>query len=233
MSRSTRKTILIRSVIILALLCAVIAFFVLGVHDELTLHALKARQHALDEYGRVHPITLAVGFFSTYVAVTALSIPAAEILTAAAGALFGLLEGALLASFASSIGSTLAFFASRYLFRDAVQLRLGGRLRAVNAGMRREGAAYLFTLRLIPAIPFFVVNLVMGLTDLPARTFYWVSQIGMLPATLVYVNAGTQLATVHSLSDILSLRLLGSFLLLGLAPLLARWILARVNTSDT
>ncbi len=233
MSRWTRKTILIRSLIILALLGAVTAFFVLGVHDELTLQALKARQHVLDEYGRVHPITLAAGFFFTYVVVTALSIPAAEILTAAAGALFGLLEGALLASFASSIGSTLAFFASRYLFRDAVQFRLGGRLRAVNAGMRREGAAYLFTLRLIPAIPFFVVNLVMGLTELPARTFYWVSQIGMLPATLVYVNAGTQLATVHSLSDILSLRLLGSFLLLGLAPLLARWILARVNTPDT
>jgi uncharacterized membrane protein YdjX (TVP38/TMEM64 family) len=229
MARWTNKTILIRSLIVVGLLGAVAVFFAFGFQHEFNLQALKVHQHALDGYRQAHPMMLAVIFFGTYVAFTALSLPAAEFLTAAAGALFGLLEGTLLASFASSIGSTVAFLASRYVFRDAVQRRFGRRLRAVNEGMQREGAAYLFTLRLIPVIPFFVVNLVMGLTELSARTFYWVSQIGMLPATLVYVNAGTQLAAVHCLSDIVSSRLLGSFLLLGLVTLLARWILARLK----
>ena len=229
MPRSTSKAILIRSAIIVGLLGAVGAFFFLGIQNEFTLQALKMRQHLLDAYGQAHPIRLAAGFFLTNVVITALSIPATELLTAAAGALFGLIEGALLASFASSVGSTLAFFISRYVFRDAVRRRLGKRLSMVSAGIGREGAAYLFTLRLIPAIPFFAVNLLMGMTELPARTFYWVSQIGMLPATLIYVNAGTQLATLHTLSDILSVRLLGSFLLLGLTPLLAQWIFAAVK----
>jgi len=230
MVRSTYKTILVRSLIVVGLLGAVAAFFAFGLPHEFTLQALKARQHALDGYRQAHPIMLAVTFFATYVAVTALSLPAAELMTAAAGAVFGLLEGTLLASFASSIGSTLAFLASRYVLRDVVHRHLDRRLHAVNEGMRREGAAYLLGLRLIPVIPFFVVNLLMGLTKLPLRTFYWVSQIGMLPATLLYVNAGTQLAALHSLSDILSPRLLGSFLLLGLGTLMVRWILARRRT---
>lgn len=224
------KTILIRSLIVLGLLGAIVAFFAFGLEHQLSLDALKARQHDLDGYAQGHPITLAAGFFLVYVTFAALSLPAATLLTAGAGALFGLWEGTLLVSFASSIGATLAFLASRYVFRDAVQRRFGKRLRAVNEGMQREGGVYLFTLRLVPAIPFFAVNLVMGLTQLPARTFYWVSQIGMLPATVVFVNAGTQLASLHSLSGILSPRLLGSFLLLGLVPLLARWILARVKS---
>lgn len=223
------KTIVIRSLIVLGVLGAIIAFFALGLEHQLSLDALKARQHVLDAYAHAHPVSLAAEFFLLYVAFAALSLPAATLMTAAAGALFGLWEGTLLVSFASSIGATLAFLASRYVFRDAVQRRFGKRLRAINEGMRREGGVYLFTLRLVPAIPFFAVNLLMGLTQLPARTFYWVSQIGMLAATVVYVNAGTQLASLRSLSGILSPRLVGSFLLLGLLPLFARWILARIK----
>ena len=227
-----RRATVLRSVILVGVLGAAIGVFALGVNHGLSLRALKSHRQELMTFDRASPVKFAAEFFVAYVVLTALSIPAAEILTAAAGALFGLSEGVLLASFASSIGSTLAFCASRYVVRDAVRNRLGRSLRAVNAGVSGGGAAYLFTLRLIPAIPFFVVNLLMGLTEIPVRTFYWVSQIGMLPATLVYVNAGTQLATLHSLSDILSLRLLGSFLLLGFLPLLVRWIRARTQVKS-
>lgn len=219
----------IRWLVVIALLGAVVAFFALGLQHQLSLEALKARQHDLDAFRQVHPVGLAAGFFVVYVAVTALSLPAATLLTLAAGAVFGLLEGTLLVSFASSVGATLAMLASRFVLRDTVQERFGKRLTTINEGMRREGAFYLFTLRLVPVIPFFVVNLVMGLTTLPARTFYWVSQFGMLAATVVFVNAGTQLAGLRSLSGILSPRIIGSFVLLGVFPLLARWIVARVK----
>ena len=222
------STTIIRWLIVIGLLGAVVAFFALGWQHQFTLDALKARQQGLDVYRQAHPWLLGVGFFLVYVAFTALSLPAATLLTLAGGALFGLLEGTLLVSFASSLGATLAFLASRFVFRDTVQQRFGKRLRAVNEGMQREGALYLFTLRLVPVIPFFVVNLLLGLSSLPVRTFYWVSQVGMLGATVVFVNAGTQLASLHSLSGILSPRIIGSFVLLGVFPLLARWIVARV-----
>ncbi|HZX70389.1 MAG TPA: FAD-dependent oxidoreductase, partial [Rhodanobacter sp.] len=213
----------IRWLIVIALVGAVVAFFVLGLQHQLSLEALKARQHELDAFRQAHPAWLAAGFFLVYVAVTALSLPAATLLTLAAGAVFGLIEGTLLVSFASSIGATLAFLASRFVLRDTVQRRFGKRLSTINEGVQREGGFYLFTLRLVPVFPFFVVNLVMGLTTLPLRTFYWVSQLGMLAATVVFVNAGTQLASLDSLSGILSLRIIGSFVLLGALPLLARW----------
>jgi pyruvate/2-oxoglutarate dehydrogenase complex dihydrolipoamide dehydrogenase (E3) component/uncharacterized membrane protein YdjX (TVP38/TMEM64 family) len=224
-----RKLTLIRWLVVIALLGGIVAFFALGLQHQLSLDALKVRQHDLAAFRLTHPIWLAAGFFLVYVAVTALSLPAATLLTLAAGAVFGLLEGTLLVSFASSIGATLAFLASRFVLRDTVQQRFGKRLSTINEGMRLEGAFYLFTLRLVPVIPFFVVNLVLGLTTLRARTFYWVSQLGMLAATVVFVNAGTQLASLHSLSGILSPRILGSFVLLGLFPLLARWILTWVK----
>lgn len=223
------STATIRWLIVIGLLGAVVAFFTLGWHHQFSLDALKARQQGLDVYRQAHPWVLRAGFFLVYVAVTALSLPVATLLTLAAGALFGLLEGTLLVSFASSIGATLAFLASRFVFRDTVQQRFGKRLRAVNEGVQREGGLCLFTLRLVPVIPFFVVNLLMGLTTLPVRTFYWVSQLGMLAATVVFVNAGTQLASVSSLSGILSPRIIGSFVLLGIFPLLARWIVARAK----
>lgn len=224
-----KTTALIRWLIVVVLLGAVVAFFAFGLRHQLSLEVLKARQHDLEAYRQANPFLLAGGFFVAYVAVAALSLPAATLLTLAAGAVFGLLEGTVLVSFASSIGATLALLASRFVLRDAVQQRFGKRLTAINEGMQREGAFYLFTLRLVPAIPFFVVNLVMGLSKLPVRTFYWVSQVGMLAATVVFVNAGTQLASLQSLSGILSPRIIGSFVLLGVFPLLARWIVARVK----
>ncbi|MFA6230018.1 MAG: FAD-dependent oxidoreductase [Rhodanobacter sp.] len=224
-----KKLTLVRWLVVIALLAAVVTFFALGLQHQFSLDALKARQHDLDAYRLAHPITLAGGFFLIYVAFAALSLPAATLLTLAAGALFGLLEGIVLVSFASSLGASLAFLASRFVLRDTVQQRFGKRLLTINQGIQREGAFYLFTLRLVPLFPFFVINLVMGLTTLPLRTFYWVSQLGMLAATVVYVNAGTQLASLHSLSGIVSPKLLGSFIPLGLFPLLARWMVERIK----
>ena len=172
---------------------------------------------------------MAGAYFLIYVAVTALSLPGAAVMTLAGGALFGLGIGTLLVSFASSIGATLAFLVSRFLLRDWVQARYGERLGAINPGMEKDGAFYLFTLRLVPVFPFFIINLLMGLTPIRTRTFYWVSQVGMLAGTLVYVNAGTQLARLDSLSGILSPGLLASFALLGVFPLLAKRLVAWVQ----
>jgi pyruvate/2-oxoglutarate dehydrogenase complex dihydrolipoamide dehydrogenase (E3) component/uncharacterized membrane protein YdjX (TVP38/TMEM64 family) len=219
----------VRWLVVLALLGGAVAFFSFGLQHEFTLDALKARRAALEGYRQARPLLLAGGFFLAYVAVTALSLPAATLLTLAAGAVFGLVEGTVLVSFASSIGATLAFLASRFVLRDTVQERFGKRLSTINEGIQREGAFYLFTLRLVPVIPFFVVNLVMGLTRLPARTFYWVSQLGMLAATVVYVNAGTQLAQLKSASGIFSPVLIGSFVLLGIFPWIAKGIVAWVK----
>ena len=215
---------------VLAVFAALIAaFFGFGLHHSLTLDHLRASKAAIDAYRDAHPVAASAAFFGTYVAVTALSLPGAAILTLAGGAIFGLLWGVALVSFASSIGATLAFLTSRFLLHDAIQARFGDRLRAINAGVRRDGAFYLFSLRLIPAFPFFIVNLVMGLTPIPVRTFYWVSQAGMLPFTAVFVNAGTQLARIDELKDIVSPTLLGSLVLIGLFPLVARKIMERFN----
>jgi uncharacterized membrane protein YdjX (TVP38/TMEM64 family) len=204
------------------LIALVAAYFVFDLGQYLQLEYVKSQQAAIAAFERTHPLEAAATFFAIYVAVTALSVPGAAILTIAGGAVFGLVRGTLIVSFASSLGATLAFLASRFLFRDAIQARFGERLRAVDAGVAKDGAFYLFTLRLVPVVPFFVVNLVMGLTPLRTWTFYWVSQVGMLAGTVVYVNAGTQLAKVDSLAGILSPELIGSFVLLGLFPLAAR-----------
>ncbi|NUR23238.1 bifunctional TVP38/TMEM64 family protein/FAD-dependent oxidoreductase [Frateuria sp.] len=219
----------IRWLIVAGVLAAVAAFFALGLQHEVSLEALKARQHALAGYRQSHPLALAALFGLVYVAATALSLPVATVMTLAAGAIFGLLEGTVLVSFAASIGATLAFLASRFVFGGAVQRHFGQRLRGINEGIEREGAFYLFTVRLVPVLPFFLVNLLTGLTRLPVRRFYAATQLGMLPATVVYVNAGTQLASLHSLSGILSARLLGSFALLGVFPLLAHWVVGRIR----
>ncbi len=205
------------------------AFFALGLQHYLTLDALKARQHLLDAYRAAHPLLLAGGFLAVYVIVTALSLPGALPLTLVAGAIFGLFQGTVLVSFASTIGATLAFLSSRLMFRASVERRFGGRLKTINTGIDQERGFYLFALRLVPAFPFVAINLLMGLSSLSVLTFYWVSQLGMLAGTLVYVNAGTQLAQLQSLSGVLSPTLFGSFVLLGLFPLIARWIMARVK----
>ncbi len=211
-----------RILLLLLIVPAIAAFFVFDLGAYLTLANLKARQAGLSAFVEANPVAAAAAFFLLYVAVTALSLPGAAILTLAAGAIFGLWEGTLIASFASTIGASLAFLSSRYLLRDWVKARFGDRIAAIDRGIARDGAFYLLTLRLIPAFPFFLINLAMGLTAMRLLTFALVSQAGMLLGTLVFVNAGTQLAAIESTRDILSPALLGSFVLLGLFPLLAK-----------
>ncbi|MCP4040349.1 MAG: FAD-dependent oxidoreductase [Gammaproteobacteria bacterium] len=204
------------------LVALVAAFFVFDLGRYFSLEFFKAQQESLDAYFQANPWRSALFYFLIYVAVTGLSLPGAVPLTLVGGAVFGLGLGTLIISFASTMGATLAFLVSRYLLRDLVQERFGGSLRAVNEGMRKDGAFYLFTLRLVPAFPFFVINLVMGLTPIRMVTFFWVSQVGMLAGTIVYTNAGTQLAQLESLAGILSPGLIASFVLLGIFPLIAK-----------
>ncbi|WP_434735417.1 FAD-dependent oxidoreductase [Candidatus Accumulibacter necessarius] len=210
--------------LVLALASVVGLYVALDLGQYLNLQTLKAQQQAIEAFRTDNPGLSVALYFSAYVVMAALSLPGAALLTLAGGAVFGLLWGVVIVSFASSIGATLAFLISRFLLRDWVQQRFGQRLQAIDEGVKREGAFYLFTLRLVPVFPFFLVNLLSGLTGMKARTFYWVSQLGMLAGTVVYVNAGTQLAKIDSLSGILSPGLLGSFALLGVFPLLARKI---------
>ncbi|GAA0680937.1 bifunctional TVP38/TMEM64 family protein/FAD-dependent oxidoreductase [Marinobacterium maritimum] len=219
-----------KKLLILAVIAAVaIAFFILDLHHWLTLDGLKSGLEQFEYWRSQAPLLTAGGFFLLYIIVTALSLPGAAVMTLAGGALFGLGQGLLLVSFASTIGATLAFLVSRYLLQNWVQSRFGNRLDAINRGIERDGAFYLFTLRLVPAFPFFLINLLMGLTPIRAWTFYWVSQVGMLAGTLVYVNAGTQIAQLESLSGILSPDLLISFALLGLFPLLAKKLIGWIQ----
>lgn len=207
-------------IITFALLVALFFFF--DWDDYFSLANLQSRQTNIHSYYANHPALTLLTYGIIYIAITGLSLPGATILTLAGGALFGLLWGTVIVSFASSVGATLAFLAARFLFRDGVERRFADSLKKVNDGIAQDGAYYLFSLRLVPLFPFFVINLVMGLTHMKTGTFYWVSQVGMFAGTLVYVNAGTQLATIKSLSDITSPVLIGSFILLGIFPLIAK-----------
>lgn len=219
-----------RKLALMGLILALLgSFFIFDVGQYLNLEALKAQQAALNAQVSDQPWLAAGVFFVAYVAVTALSLPGAALMTLLAGALFGLLEGFVLVSFASTAGATLAMLSSRFLLRDWVQARFGQRLAKIDAGIEREGPFYLFALRLVPAFPFFLINLAMGLTRLPVRTYWWVSQLGMLPGTLVFVNAGRELGQLDSLSGILSPGLLGAFVLLGVFPLIARKLLGLIQ----
>jgi pyruvate/2-oxoglutarate dehydrogenase complex dihydrolipoamide dehydrogenase (E3) component/uncharacterized membrane protein YdjX (TVP38/TMEM64 family) len=215
--------------LLLVVLVGIVTFFAFDLDRYFSLAFLKERQASFAALREQQPLQLALGYFLVYVAVTALSLPGATIVTLAGGAIFGLGWGLLIVSFASSIGATLAFLTARFLLRDSVQARFGQRLADMDKGIQRDGAFYLFTLRLIPVVPFFVINLLMGLTKMKAWTFYWVSQLGMLAGTAVYVNAGTQLGQLESLQGILSPGLLGSFVLLGLFPLIARKVVEAVQ----
>lgn len=218
-----------KKIILLLIVAAVVAVFAFDLHSLLTLDSLKSSLGKFREFQAESPFMVAGVFFAAYVLVTAFSIPGAAVMTLAAGALFGLLQGLILVSFASTIGATLAFVGARYLLRDSVQAKFGNRLKAINEGVEKEGAFYLFTLRLVPVFPFFLINLLMGLTSMKAFTFFWVSQLGMFAGTVVYVNAGTELAKIDSLSGILSPGLILSFVLLGIFPLIAKKVTDKIK----
>ncbi|MDO8300453.1 FAD-dependent oxidoreductase [Lacisediminimonas sp.] len=220
----TRKT-----VVFLLLLAAIAAYVFFDLGQYLNLAYLKSSQQAFRHYYETQPAQAIALYTLIYIAATALSLPGASVLTLAGGALFGVVTGTLIVSFAASIGATLAFLTSRHLLRSWVRERFRGKLEAIDAGIVRDGAFYLFSLRLVPLFPFFVINLLMGLTAIRTWTFYWVSQVGMLAGTVAYVNAGTQLAQIDSARGILSPGVIGSFVLLGLFPLLARKLLQAIQ----
>jgi len=219
-----------KKILILVLFAiAITSFFYFDLGSQLTLANLKEQQAAFDAQYQAAPFLVIGIFFLVYVAATAASLPGALILTLAAGALFGVIAGTIIVSFASTIGATIAFLSSRYLFRDTIKARFGDRLKAIDEGVEKDGPFYLLTLRLVPIFPFFLINLLMGLTAIKARTFYIVSQIGMLLGTLVYVNAGTQLANIDEVSDIGSPGLLLSFAALGITPWIGKWIVGLIK----
>ncbi|MCE2729086.1 MAG: TVP38/TMEM64 family protein [Sphingomonadaceae bacterium] len=220
-----------KAVLALVLIGAIAAYFAFDLGQYLSLENFKASQAEIVAAKDANPALYIAGFFLLYVAVTGLSIPGAAIMSLVAGALFGVVLGTIIVSFASTMGATLAFLSSRYLLRDWVQGKFGERLRAVDDGLEKDGAFYLFTLRLIPVFPFFVINLLMGLTRIKTGTFFWVSQIGMLPATIVFVNAGTQISRIESTAGLLSPTLIASFVALAFFPWAARGIVAIVKRS--
>lgn len=222
MSRKNLK----RVTVVVVIIGIAAAFRIFNLQEYLTLSYIKESREKFEALYATHSAVVVSAYMAIYILVTSLSLPGAAIMTLAGGALFGLLIGTIAVSFASTLGATLACLVSRFVLRDWVQGKFGERLKTINEGIEREGAFYLFTLRLIPVFPFWLINLVMGLTKMPLRTFYWVSQVGMLPGTLVYVNAGKELAKIDSLSGILSPGLIISFVILGLFPIATKKLLA-------
>ncbi|MEP6971150.1 MAG: FAD-dependent oxidoreductase [Betaproteobacteria bacterium] len=212
-------------VILLVVAVGAVAFFAFDLGRFFSLDFVKQSQGQIAASYADQPIKISLAYFVIYIAITALSLPGAAIMTLAGGAVFGLVWGTILVSFASTVGATLAMLVARYILRDSIEARFGRRLAEVNKGITREGSFYLFTLRLIPAIPFFALNLLMGLTRMKTLTFFWVSQLGMLAGTVAYVFAGTEIAKIDSLGAILSPGLVGAFVVLGLFPLLAKKII--------
>jgi len=215
--------------LIAILLILIGAFFFFDLHQYFSLEYLQAKRGSFIELYKQHPILIAGAFFLVYVTFTALSLPAAAILTLGAGAVFGFWTGLLLVSFASTIGATLAFLIARYILRDSMEKRFEKQLININKGVAKDGWLYCFSARLIPAFPFFIVNCVMALTQIKTWTYYWSSQLGMLAGTAVFVNAGTQIATITSLGDVASPKIIGSFLLLAIFPFIAKFIMAKVR----
>jgi uncharacterized membrane protein YdjX (TVP38/TMEM64 family) len=220
-----------KAILALVLIGAIVAYFVFDLGQILSLETFKASQADIIAAKDASPFVYIAGFFLIYVAVTGLSIPGAAIMSLVAGALFGVVVGTIIVSFASTFGATLAFLSARLVLRDWVQGKFGERLRPINDGLEKDGAFYLFTLRLIPVFPFFVINLLMGLTRIKTRTFFWVSQLGMLPATIVFVNAGTQISRIDSTAGLLSPALIASFVALAFFPWAAKGIVALVKRS--
>lgn len=225
MKKSYLKIVLLAVVFVLIGL-----FYVFDLSNYLSFEYIKSQQQSFSEVYAQNPLLTVVGFCLIYILTTALSIPGATLLTLLAGALFGLGVGFLIVSFSSTIGATLSFLAARFILRDSVQDKFGDKLKVMNDGVKKEGAFYLFSLRLIPIFPFFIINLLMGLTPMKTLTYFIVSQIGMLPGTIVYVNAGTQLGQLESAKGILSPEVLGSFVLLGLLPIVLKKSLAFIKS---
>ena len=220
----------IKNLLLIAVFTIVVAlFFVFDLQKYLTLEYLKSSKAFFISSYEKSPILVLGSYFLFYIVITAFSLPGAVWMTLGGGAFFGLFAGTAIVSFASSIGATIAMLISRFLLRDWVQSRFEKQMQIINAGINKDGGFYLFTLRLVPAVPFFVINLGIGLTPLRAGTFYWVSQLGMLPGTLVYINAGSELGKIHSLGEILSPTLIASFVLLGIFPLLVKKMLAFIE----
>lgn len=211
--------------IIGVLVCVVAAFFALDLGQYLTLDYLKQSQEKFQALYHENKFSVLGSYIAIYIVVTALSLPGAAVMTIAGGLFFGLAVGTIAASIASTIGATLACFVARTLLRDWVYKKFGDKLQTINEGIDREGGFYLFTVRLIPIFPFFIINLVMGLTRMPLRTFFWVSQLGMLPVTMVYVNAGKEIGKIDSLAGILSPTLIASFVILGLFPITVKKVM--------
>jgi uncharacterized membrane protein YdjX (TVP38/TMEM64 family) len=217
---------MIKKLIIVALVAAIVAaFWIFDLQKYFTLEYVKSAQSQFMDAYQAHPVLVMGGYMLVYILVTGFSLPGAVPLSLAGGALFGLWLGVLLTSFASTIGATLACFLARFVLRDWVQGKFGDRLEPINRGIAREGAFYLFSLRLVPIFPFFVINLVFGLTSIKLWTFYWVSQLGMLPASFVFINAGKELGQLESLGGILTPSMIISFVLLGIFPIAAKKIL--------
>jgi len=220
----------VKKLLILGALAALVAaYFFFDLGQYLTLEGIKRVVDDVQGFYAENQLLVLALFFVIYVGVTAASLPGAAIMTLAAGALFGLLLGTLLVSFASTLGATLAFLSSRFVLRDTIEARFGDRLNTINEGLERDGAFYLFTLRMIPAIPFFVINLVMGLTRIKTWTFVWVSQIGMLLGTIVFVFAGTTLAQIRDPADILSPQMIAAFVLLAIVPWIAKAVVGFIQ----
>jgi dihydrolipoamide dehydrogenase len=219
----------LRILIVGLIVAALVSYFLFDLDQYLTLEYVQSSLADIRAFKDENFALAATSYFVAYVVITGLSIPAAIIVTLMGGAIFGLFWGTLLASFGSSIGATLAFLATRFLLQDWVQHKFGDYLAPLNRGMKKDGNFYLFSIRLVPVLPFFVVNLLMGLTRIPALSFYLISQVGMLPSTAVFVNAGSELAQITSVTGLISLPLLASFVLLATFPFLAKIILARVQ----
>ncbi len=227
----TRKKKQIKVIILLVTFSIVLAsFFAFELRQYLTLEYLKYAKSLFISYHEQNPLLVLGSYFLSYVVMTTFSLPGAIWMTLGAGAIFGLVKGTIMISFAATIGATLAMLISRYLLRNFVQSHFQKQMQTINSGIQKDGGFYLFTLRLLPVIPFFLINLAIGLTWLRTSTFYWVSQLGMLPGTLIYINAGSELAKLETLSDILSPTLTVSLVLLGIFPLLVRKLLSIIET---
>ena len=219
----------LKLILVLVLIAMIAVFLGSGSWDDFTLEYFKSRQAEIESFINVHPVRTGIAYAAVYIILTSLSLPVAGIMTLISGALFGLLWGLLLVSIASSLGATLAFLLSRYLFRDMVQQRFADRLHTVNEGIRNDGAVYLFMLRMVPVFPYFVLNAAMALTPIKTRIFFPVTLIGMLPVSAIMVNAGLQISRIDSMADILSVRIILSLALIGIFPLLVKKIFALIR----